>query len=163
MNGTFKKSRHFKAKIANNISSLCNSILLVGVTTMMSHSLYAKEIIINVEKINTKKQGNIVVMLYGKDGFPKDHTKAIASQVIPATTASMQVKFDLVPEEFAIKVHHDEDESGEVTKNWTGFIPAEGLGFSNGAKLNFGPPNFKKAKLNLSKVSGPLKLDMIYP
>ncbi|MCW8876954.1 MAG: DUF2141 domain-containing protein [Kangiellaceae bacterium] len=129
----------------------------------MSKSLNAKEILVQIENVDTKKAGNIVVMLFGKDGFPKDHSKAVATKVIPAATQNVQVKFNSVPEEFAIKVLHDEDESGTVTKNWTGFIPSEGLGFSNGAKLNFGPPSFKKAKLNLSTVNNTLKLKIIYP
>ena len=141
---------------------LCNLLILIGVT-LMSEPLNAKEILVQVENVDTKKAGNILVMLFGKEGFPKNHSKAIATKVIPATKQSMQVKFDSVPEEFAIKVLHDEDESGTVTKNWTGIIPSEGLGFSNGAKLNFGPPGFKKAKLNLSTINLPLKLKVIYP
>lgn len=142
---------------------LCCLIIFVGSTSVMNNLANAKEIVINIEKINTKKEGDIIVMLFGENGFPKDHTKALFTKVLPATEDSMQIRFNDVPTEFAIKVLHDEDGTGEVTKNWTGFIPAEGLSFSNGAKLSFGPPSFKKAKLHLTQVNKPLKLEMIYP
>lgn len=158
-----RKATLINLKTNRLFSLLCNLLILTGVTLIMSQSLNAKEILVQVENVETKKAGNILVMLFEKDGFPKDHSKAIATKIIPVTTQSMQTKFDSVPDEFAIKVLHDEDESGAVTKNWTGFIPSEGLGFSNGAKLNFGPPSFKKAKLNLSTISSPLKIKVIYP
>lgn len=34
-----------------------------------------------------------------------------------------------------------------VTKNWTGYIPKEGLGFSTGLTILGGAPTFQKAKI----------------
>lgn len=34
-----------------------------------------------------------------------------------------------------------------VTKNWTGYVPKEGLGFSAGATILRGTPSFKSAKI----------------
>jgi len=77
--------------------------------------------------------------------------------------STLVVNFDDVPEVFAIKVHHDEDGTGQVSKNWTGIIPSEGLGFSNNARVRFGPPNFKQAKLELKLDLEPVKVNIIYP
>jgi uncharacterized protein (DUF2141 family) len=104
-------------------------LYFIGVISLMSYQINAKEIIINIENIDRERPGNIMVMLYEYQGFPKDHSKAIAVEVMPATSNKVAIKFLSVPTEFAIKVLHDEDETGQVTKNWTGFIPAEGLGF----------------------------------
>jgi len=129
----------------------------------MSQQTNAKDIVVHIENIAKEKQGNIMVMLYGNEGFPKDHAKAISVKVMPAITDKMTVIFSLVPAEFAIKILHDEDETGQVTKNWTGIIPAEGLAFTNGAKLNFGPPSFDRAKVKLADVNSAISMKIIYP
>jgi len=121
------------------------------------------DITVQVNNIDRTKPGNILVMLYAKDGFPKDHDKALKIETIPAVVDQMSISFSSVPGEFAIKILHDEDENGQVTKNWTGIFPAEGLGFSNGAKITYRAPRFNEAKLNLSQVFSPLTIDLIYP
>jgi uncharacterized protein (DUF2141 family) len=147
----------------NNIYLTFRTFLFIGVISLMSQKINAKEIVVNIENIDVSKSGNIMVMLYGHEGFPKDHAKAITIEVMPALVNKMMVKFSSVPAEFAIKVLHDEDENGQVTKNWTGILPAEGLGFSNGAKLGFGPPSFSRAKVKLVDVTTPISIKIIYP
>ena len=153
------------------IAAITN-ITIFGVLNLMSTIVNANndiegyqgiDITVQVNNIDRTKAGNILVMLYAEAGFPKDHAKALQIEVMPAVVDQMSVSFSSVPAEFAIKVLHDEDQNGEVTKNWTGIIPAEGLGFSNGAKLSFRAPRFKAAKLNLSHVFSPLTIDLIYP
>ncbi len=51
----------------------------------------------------------------------------------------------LVYGEYAIKVFHDEDQDGELDKNFLG-MPTESYGFSNNARGSFGPPDFEEAK-----------------
>lgn len=153
-----------------NLTTLFSSGVL-SLMTLINTDIYAREladnepvdIIVTVSKIDQSKPGNILIMLYGQDGFPKDHAKATQIKVMKAVTESVTVGFSSVPAEFAIKILHDEDLSGQVSKNWTGIIPAEGLGFSNGAKLSFGPPSFEVAKLTLKNTIKPLNIDVIYP
>lgn len=139
------------------------TMLFVGANSVMAKSLEAKEIRVRVENIDVNKPGNIMVMLYGEEGFPKDHAKALSVQTLPANAEYFVISFSTVPAEFAIKVLHDEDCTGEVSKNWTGIIPSEGLGFSNDAKLSFGPPKFAKAKLTLSELDNLITIKMVYP
>ncbi|WP_057833069.1 DUF2141 domain-containing protein [Colwellia sp. TT2012] len=136
---------------------------IMAAVSLMSQQVNAKDIVVYIDNIATEKPGNIMVMLYGYDGFPKDHAKAISVEVRLAVIDKMTITFSSVPAEFAIKVLHDEDETGQVTKNWTGIIPAEGLGFSNGAKLSFGPPNFDRAKVKLADINSPISIKIIYP
>ena len=49
---------------------------------------------------------------------------------------------DLKPRKYAFKYFHDENNNKELDTNIIG-IPKEGYGFSNNAKKNFGPPDFK--------------------
>jgi len=47
--------------------------------------------------------------------------------------------------EYTIKLFHDEDKDNRIDRNFPG-MPAESIGFSNGAKIKFGPPGFEKTK-----------------
>jgi uncharacterized protein (DUF2141 family) len=49
-----------------------------------------------------------------------------------------------------------------VTKNWTGLIPKEGLGFSAGVTILTGPPSFRKAKIKFAE-NQPVEISMRYP
>jgi len=138
-------------------------VFIIGALSLMCQQVNAKDITVHIKNIATQKPGNIMVMLYGYDGFPKDHAKAISVKVRPAVIDEMTIIFSSVPAEFAIKVLHDEDETGQVTKNWTGIMPAEGLGFSNGAKLRFGPPNFDRAKVKLTDINNTITIKITYP
>ena len=142
---------------------LFRAFIIIGVVSVMSKTVVAKDIVIHVENVDTRLPGNIMVMLYERDGFPKNHAKAIAINVIPVTNEKVITRFTSVPAEFAIKILHDEDETGQVTKNWTGIMPAEGLGFSNGARIRFGPPKYEHAKLKLENSHNPIKIKIIYP
>ena len=125
---------------------------------------FAKEITVTVEEIDTERPGHIMVMLYSEDGFPKDHAKALSTQTQSVTTGSntMRFRFTVEKDNFAIKILHDENMDGEVSKNWTGIIPSEGLGFSNGAKLGFGPPSYRDAVLNTDEVGKEIAIPIIY-
>ncbi|MCF8379708.1 MAG: DUF2141 domain-containing protein [Bacteroidales bacterium] len=48
---------------------------------------------------------------------------------------------DLKPGKYAFKYFHDENVNKELDTNWMG-VPSEGFGFSNNAKIKFGPPSF---------------------
>lgn len=49
---------------------------------------------------------------------------------------------------YAVAVYHDENDNGEMDKNFLG-IPTEDYGFSNNARGTFGPPGFDQAKFQL--------------
>ena len=88
---------------------------------------------------------------------------SVQTKDISESTGEMSFKFDIDIDAFAFKILHDEDKSGEVSKNWTGIIPSEGLGFSNGAKLGFGPPGFDAAVLKTEQVGSEIIIPIIYP
>lgn len=123
----------------------------------------AKDLTIRITGIETKRPGNIMVMLFAEDGYPKDHNKAISIQNKKANAPQLDFNFSVTEKQFAIKVLHDETMDGKVAKNWTGILPAEGLGFSNGARIRFGPPSFERSKLNLNEVGKVISIKMVYP
>jgi len=123
----------------------------------------AQSLVVNITDIDTSRKGDIIVMLFTNEGFPKKHQLAKQKQQALAITQTLSFTFDVPYQEFAIKVLHDEDSTGEVSKNWTGIFPSEGLGFSNGATLSFGPPSFNQAKLSLVDTSDSISISVIYP
>jgi uncharacterized protein (DUF2141 family) len=144
--------------------SVVRSMLFGGLFMSLICSLaQAKELSISVSGIDAFRSGNIMVMLYAREGYPKDHDKAIAIQTQSADSPNLEFRFTVDVDEFAVKVLHDENSDGKVTKNWTGVIPAEGLGFSNGAKLGVGPPSFKRSALKLSEIGDMIDIPIIYP
>ena len=130
---------------------------------MNSFSLYAEEINIHVTGIKPARGGTLYVMLFTKDGYPKKHAKAIETQKVAADKPEMNFGFSTDRDDVAIKVHHDEDDNGKVTKNWTGIYPAEGLGFSNGQRVKMtGAPSYKKSKIMRKNFSNLVEINLHY-
>lgn len=102
-----------------------------------------------IENIKTERNGQLIVFVFGEDGYPKIHEKALNRFIFTpdASTLTIEIK---VPKNchFALKVLHDQNKDSKVTKNWTGFLPKDGLGFSNRQRLRFGPPNYNRSKIN---------------
>ena len=138
------------------------SALIVLVT--MATPAFDQDIVIRVADIDSARPGNIMAMVFGKEGYPTKHDKALQVQNKSADSSELLFSFTVSQSPLAIKVLHDEDENGQTTKNWTGIWPAEGLGFSNGARLRLtGPPSFNDAQLDLESVDGAVVVPVIYP
>ena len=67
--------------------------------------------------------------------------------------------FDVEPGEYAISVHHDDNDNGKMDSNFIG-IPKEPTGLSNGAVPKFGPPKYKDAAFRVGNedLELPIKL-----
>lgn len=62
--------------------------------------------------------------------------------------------------DYAISVHHDENNDGEVNTNWVG-LPKEGLGASNDATGSFGPPDFEDAMFTLKNPQIVVRINIV--
>ncbi|HRW62121.1 MAG TPA: DUF2141 domain-containing protein [Bacteroidales bacterium] len=51
---------------------------------------------------------------------------------------------------YAFRYFHDENNNDKLDSNWMG-IPKEGYGFSNNARVTFGPPSFNEWLFPLNK------------
>lgn len=94
-----------------------------------------------------KPRGSVAVAVFDQDaGFP-DQDKAVRRQWLRVSEQHAQVSFDdLVEGVYAIAVLHDENDNQRMDYNFLG-IPTEGFGFSNDAKVGFGPPDFEEAAI----------------
>lgn len=136
-------------------------ILILLWSSLMS--AYADEIIVKVSDIEVKRGGSIVVFIFAEDGYPKIHNKALLVKKSKTVEKVMEFKFKIDREEIAVKVLHDENGDGKVTKNWTGIIPKDGLGFSNGQKLSItGAPTYKKSKLSREECKNGIEISVKY-
>ena len=119
---------------------------------------------VKVTGIEVKRGGEIVVMIFSKQGFPKQHSDALLNQSSKLLSESMTFSFPLSTTEYAVKVLHDENGDGKVTKNWTGIYPKEGLGFSNAQKVTLtGPPKYNKSKLSFNDHKDGVNIAIVYP
>ncbi len=119
---------------------------------------------IEVTNIDVSRGGNISVMVFTEKGFPKNHDKAVLMQTQETKHKTTSFLFTTDIKTLAIKIHHDEDSDGKVTKNWTGIWPKEGLGFSNNQKVNLlGAPKYKKSKLSYEQFKDGLNIPVLYP
>lgn len=133
------------------------ALLLLITSFVMCGSVSAQDktgkIVVQVKnfKSNDGKARFLIFSSNEKKSFPKEKDKAYGKFVVPIKDNQVIFTFENLPYgEYAISVHHDEDDNGKVNSNFIG-IPNEGLGASNDAKGFFGPPSFDKAKVDLNK------------
>lgn len=110
-----------------------------------------------------KPTGTLRISVYREEaGFPTDAEKAWRHYTQPVNSQSVSFLIDdLPPGEYAIAIHHDENNDGEVNTKWYG-LPKEGLGVSKNAKGFMGPPDFEDAVFRLGEDGEVLKITLVY-
>jgi len=137
-------------------------IFLVSIFTV-SLSAQDKKATLTVELKNVKIEGTLYLTLYNKDdGYPTDSTKAFAKNMKKVTAVTEKVVFKDIPfGTYAVSVWHDQNDNQKMEKNLIG-IPKEGMGVSNDAKGNTGPPKFKDAKFVIDKEKTEISITLRY-
>jgi uncharacterized protein (DUF2141 family) len=96
------------------------------------------------------------------DGFPGSDAHVLAKQKSPISAERARLRFRDVPYGvYALVVLHDEDGDGALARGWLG-LPAEGLAFSSGARVQRGPPSFEEARFTLDRPRVELRLELAY-
>lgn len=124
-----------------------NTILITLITLLITEKAFSQgSIEITVKNIK-EATGNIRVGLFNNETDFLE--KAVDGQVVKATGTEVTVVFEnLKPGDYAVSVIHDENENGDLDKNFMG-IPKEGFAFGNNAMGTFGPPDYEKAKVRV--------------
>jgi len=65
------------------------------------------------------------------------------------------------PGVYAVAIHHDANSNKEMDTNFIG-LPKEGFGFSNNARVIFGPPSFGAASFILGSSNKRIRMRIIY-
>jgi uncharacterized protein (DUF2141 family) len=120
---------------------LLSSLLWLAVMAQAQNNLEVK--IDNIKNDN----GDILIGLYSnRQNFPRTVSDG---RIVKASKEGVIVAFhDLKPGPYAITVLHDENSNKDMDQSRIG-IPEEGFGFSNNARIFFGPPSFDKAKFEI--------------
>ena len=118
---------------------------------------YSNKIMVNVEHINSTK-GSINVAIFNSEKTFLN--TPFLSKSKKATNGEMVFEFESVPNgEYTISIYHDENENGELDKNFIG-IPSEPYGVSLEGKSMFGPPSYKDARFTLENESTSLSISL---
>ena len=104
-------------------------------------------------------RGDIRVAVCSEATFLKptcEHVGHVAAQ-----SGEVTVRIEVPPGTWAAQAFHDENRNGIIDRNFFG-IPTEGLGFSNDARFNFGPPSFAAAAFQLGPAGGRIHFSLRY-
>jgi uncharacterized protein (DUF2141 family) len=105
-------------------------------------------------------KGTVRVAICDQAEFLKPTCAHIGSA--PAHPGDVLVHIDDIPPGiWAAQAYHDENDNHEIDRNILG-SPTEGLGFSNDAKMMFGPPSFAAAAFQLSSAGGGIRFSLKY-
>ena len=134
--------------------NLLNKIIWGIAVVLTINMADANELNLSITGIDLKRGGNksnvVVYIFTSPRGYPKIHKEADFKQIQKANQTKLNFRIAIPKhiKELSIKVHHDLNGDGKVTKNWTGIIPKDGLGFSNKQKLSLrGVHKFNHSRL----------------
>jgi uncharacterized protein (DUF2141 family) len=123
-------------------------LLLVTMSLGIAHSGIAQTgtLVVTIEGIQAEKGGTVSAGIFKKADFPKDGKAFIVNEV-KVTSNRMQVTFTGVPAgAYGVAIYQDIDSNKALKTNLVG-LPREPIGFSNDARINFGPPSFEDARI----------------
>lgn len=126
-----------------------HSWLLAGLL-LLSTSVFGQTgtVVLQVKGILSAKGGEISAGLFGKENFAKVGKQLIGMEKA-VTGQEMQLTFANVPAgSYGVVVFQDIDKNKDLKTNFVGF-PTEPIGFSNDAKIKFGPPAFEDARITV--------------
>ena len=123
-------------------------LLSVMLSTLLSLSTMAGDLVVTIENIRND-DGKLMGAVWNKaEGFPEGDA-AVAKAIVPAQKGVAKMIFpNLKPGKYAFSIVHDEDEDGELNKNFLG-MPTEAYGFSKNARGAFGPPKFDRSTIDV--------------
>ena len=127
---------------------------------MVTSPVMAADLNVLVSGIRSNR-GSIAVAICDKANFPTGqcpyHGKA------PAKVGRVTVHLTGLPAgTWAVAVYHDEAGIGRLQFSLLG-NPKQGFGFSNDAKMHFGPPRFADAAFALGNAGGAISIPLHYP
>jgi uncharacterized protein (DUF2141 family) len=119
-------------------------------------------VVVSVEALRSRAGSVRVKLVASAEGFPGSDAHVVARRRLPVDGPAARVVFSDVPfGDYALVVLHDEDDDATLDRNVLG-IPAEGLGFSSGARVRFGPPSFEDARFTLAEPELEIEIEVRY-
>jgi uncharacterized protein (DUF2141 family) len=142
MNKALKMNKYIYKKSGFSVTSLFNLTLsALSGALLFSSSVSAADIHIKIAGVNDK-DSKIYVQLFNSQDNYAEHS-ALMATYIKAKPGVNTISFhDLPLGEYSVRFFQDENNNGKLDTNLFG-IPAEGYGFSNNAKPNYGAVGYQ--------------------
>jgi uncharacterized protein (DUF2141 family) len=138
-------------------------ILVLGIFLLMealySQAANSTKLIIRIQGIKNKK-GSISIALYKSDADFKREKFSYVNR-IPADSNGVFIFESIDYGNYGVAVYHDENDNLKLDRNFIG-MPAEGYGFSNNVKGQFGPPGFKDTSVSMNQPETNLSIQLNY-
>jgi uncharacterized protein (DUF2141 family) len=125
---------------------LITFVLLIGATCCLAQT---GTVVLVVEGIKQKKGGELSAGIFAEKSFPKVGKQLLGKEVKIEGASTMTMIMNDVPiGQYGVAVFQDIDKNKDLKTNFIG-LPQEPIGFSNDARINFGPPSFEDAKFTV--------------
>lgn len=135
--------------------------ILCVVAPLGAEPAHHGDLIVRVHGLRSAK-GTVRVKVHhhGRD-FPASKD-VIARELQPAQGDAVVFEFPSLPHgTYAVVALHDENNDSGLDRGVFG-RPLEGVGFSNGARVRFGPPSFEDAAFELRESRLELRVELDY-
>ena len=134
--------------------------ILLFFALMISNNILAADLEVTVKALRNGEGQLRMAIFDGPSEFPRGDE--IRSLNIKAKTGDIKTLIKgMKSGTYAIAVHHDENFNEQMDTNFLG-LPEEGYGFSNDAKVFFGPPNFQEASFTINAEQKKISIHIIY-
>jgi uncharacterized protein (DUF2141 family) len=135
-------------------------IFAVFSALLIAGPLQAADLVITVHGLRSDAgQLRLAIFDQAKE-FPRG--EKIRNRDIAAKAGDLIVVFkNIAPGAYALAIHHDENINKSMDTNFFG-LPQEGYGFSNNARVLFGPPTFEAASFNVGSKNATISLRVVY-
>lgn len=142
------KSRYLRRICRPGLAGL---VALLGCVAASAAPAPAPRLVVRVT--NLKVDGGILRCGFfaSGDGFPREPNKAAVRVIGTINGREGRCEFrDLPASAGAVTAFHDENGNGRMDMR-LGFVPMEGIGWSNNPKVTLRPPSYESAKITLRK------------
>ncbi len=125
------------------IVKLATCAALLSATALPTSAATLTVVAENVEKA----KGKVIVAVYEESKFLSEEQGAQAyTAAAPAAKGPVTLTInDVAPGSYGLVIFHDANNNNDLDRNFLG-LPKEGIGFSNGAKINMAPPKIEDAR-----------------
>jgi uncharacterized protein (DUF2141 family) len=122
-------------------------------------SAHASTVLVRVTGVRNSL-GHVRVAICSKAEFLKPHCGYTGKA--PAATGDVLVTVvNVPPGTYAAQAFHDEKDTGRIDRSLLG-LPEQGMGFSNNAKMFFGPPHFDAAAFAVTQADTKITFSLRY-
>ena len=135
-------------------------LALVATLTALPVAASARQASVQLEIASPRPEGRLAIAVYGDAESFRQNRNPVRTLMVdrsgPVTRTNLQ---GLGPGRYVIAVFQDLDGNGTLSTGAFG-IPKEPFGFSNDARVRFGPPSFDAAAITVGASGGAQRITL---